>query len=184
MLSKFMLDPLANSIAVLVLLGMLATVIIVAAYYIRGSSPAKPWPAWLIAALSIVGLGVAIYMTYIETTHAEAVCGPVGDCNSVQQSPYATLFGFLPVGILGAIGYATILILWVIRQYGSEKLRNTATILIFALSGFGILFSIYLTFLEPFVIGASCVWCISSAIVMTLIFWTAATLTLPLLQAD
>ena len=34
----------------------------------------------------------------------------------------------------------------------------------------GVLFSIYLTFLEPFVIGATCAWCITSAIIMTLIF--------------
>ena len=38
----------------------------------------------------------------------------------------------------------------------------------------GTLFSIYLTFLEPFVIGATCAWCITSALVMTLIFWAAA----------
>ena len=38
---------------------------------------------------------------------------------------------------------------------------------------FGVLFSIYLTFLEPFVIGASCAWCLSSAIVMTLILWAS-----------
>jgi uncharacterized membrane protein len=37
------------------------------------------------------------------------------------------------------------------------------------LAWFGLLFSIYLTFLEPFVIGATCVWCIISAVLMTLI---------------
>jgi uncharacterized membrane protein len=36
----------------------------------------------------------------------------------------------------------------------------------------GTLFSIYLTFLEPFVIGATCIWCITSAIVITLLLWT------------
>ena len=33
----------------------------------------------------------------------------------------------------------------------------------------GVLFSIYLTFLEPFVIGATCAWCLSSAVIMTLL---------------
>jgi uncharacterized membrane protein len=37
----------------------------------------------------------------------------------------------------------------------------------------GVLFSIYLTYLEPFVIGATCAWCITSAIAMTLILWAA-----------
>jgi uncharacterized membrane protein len=36
---------------------------------------------------------------------------------------------------------------------------------------FGTLFSVYLTFLEPFVIGATCIWCLSSAVVMTLLLW-------------
>jgi uncharacterized membrane protein len=39
------------------------------------------------------------------------------------------------------------------------------------LTAFGVLFSIYLTFLEPFVIGATCAWCLTSAIVMTALFW-------------
>jgi uncharacterized membrane protein len=33
----------------------------------------------------------------------------------------------------------------------------------------GTVFSIYLTFLEPFVIGATCVWCLSSAVIVTLL---------------
>jgi uncharacterized membrane protein len=36
----------------------------------------------------------------------------------------------------------------------------------------GVLFSIYLTFLEPFVIGATCAWCLSSAVIMTLLLLT------------
>jgi len=41
------------------------------------------------------------------------------------------------------------------------------------MTAFGTLFSIYLTFLEPFVIGATCAWCLSSAIIMTLLIWLA-----------
>ena len=37
----------------------------------------------------------------------------------------------------------------------------------------GTLFSIYLTFLEPFVIGAVCAWCLTSAVVMTLLLVVA-----------
>jgi uncharacterized membrane protein len=39
------------------------------------------------------------------------------------------------------------------------------------MSAFGVLFSIYLTFLEPFVIGATCAWCLTSAIIMTAMLW-------------
>ena len=37
------------------------------------------------------------------------------------------------------------------------------------MSAFGLIFSIYLTFLEPFVIGATCAWCLTSAILMTMV---------------
>ncbi|RPH60653.1 MAG: hypothetical protein EHM81_05800, partial [Chloroflexi bacterium] len=39
------------------------------------------------------------------------------------------------------------------------------------MTSFGLTFSVYLTFLEPFVIGATCAWCLTSAIVITALFW-------------
>jgi uncharacterized membrane protein len=39
------------------------------------------------------------------------------------------------------------------------------------LAAIGVMFSIYLTFLEPFVIGATCAWCLASAIIITALFW-------------
>ena len=60
----------------------------------------------MVPVLVLIGVGVASYLSYIEISHVEAACGPVGDCNTVNQSKYATLFGFLPVGVLGLIGYA------------------------------------------------------------------------------
>ena len=54
--------------------------------------------------LSVVGIGVAAYLASIETTGSEAVCGPVGDCNAVQESEYAEFLG-IPIGVLGVIGY-------------------------------------------------------------------------------
>jgi uncharacterized membrane protein len=184
MFSKFMLDPTANSIAVLVLLGMIASIIAAAVYYIRGSAPRGRWPSWIIPVLAIIGLGVAIYLTYVESAKVEAVCGPVGDCNSVQQSPYATLFGFLPVGLLGALGYLAILVLWLVQHFGGQPSSKMISLAIWGLAAFGVLFSIYLTFLEPFVIGATCIWCITSAIVITLLFWATAGPALASLQSE
>jgi uncharacterized membrane protein len=144
--------------------------------FITINKPTKetdPWPHWLIMVLVAVGLFVAGYLTYVETTQTEAACGPVGDCNTVQQSPYATLFGFLPVGVLGLIGYVAILIAWVLQYYGPQKTRSFFTIALWGMAMFGTIFSIYLTYLEPFVIGATCMWCITSAIVQTAILWLA-----------
>jgi len=125
--------------------------------------------AWIIPLLCAIGLIVAGYLAYVETTQATAVCGPVGDCNTVQQSEYARLFGILPIGVLGLIGYVAIFISWLVARNASDYLADLAVISLFIMTAFGTLFSIYLTFLEPFVIGATCAWCLTSAILMTIL---------------
>jgi uncharacterized membrane protein len=99
------------------------------------------------------------------------VCGPVGDCNAVQQSAYARLFGVLPLGALGLFGYALILGTWLIGRYTSKKVKNYAWLVLSGATAFGMIFSIYLTYLEPFVIGATCAWCLTSAVIITALFW-------------
>jgi uncharacterized membrane protein len=113
------------------------------------------------------GFGIASYLTYVETMQTTAVCGPSGDCNTVQQSEYARLFGLLPIGILGLFGYVAIFVSWLIARYANERLADLATLSVFFMAFLGTLFSIYLTSIEPFVIGASCAWCLTSAILMT-----------------
>jgi uncharacterized membrane protein len=174
MLDKFKLDLVANTVAVIVLVGMIVSIIWVVIYFTRPLPEKDFWPKWIIPILSVLGMGVAFYLTYVETTGVEAACGPVGDCNTVQLSPYAVLFGVLPVGLLGLIGYVMILVGWAIYQYGPQSLRWTSAIAIWGMAFFGLLFSIYLTFLEPFVIGATCMWCVSSAVIMTLVFLAAS----------
>jgi uncharacterized membrane protein len=124
----------------------------------------------LIPILSVIGLGVAIYLTFIETTNAKAICGPVGDCNAVQASPFAKLFGVVPVGLFGAVGYIGILIAWFLNRAGrGGRLARLAPVAIFGMALFGVLFSIYLTYIELYVIHAVCIWCLSSAVIMALV---------------
>jgi uncharacterized membrane protein len=171
MLDRFNLDRAGNSLSVLVLLIMLVSLAL------RGYLPrvrGGEWPAWVVPSLVVVGAGVAAYLTFIEVTHAEAVCGPVGDCNTVNQSEYAHLFGVLPVGLLGLVGYGIMLVLWFLNRLGSEALAARAALGLWGAAALGTLFSVYLTFLEPFVIGATCAWCLTSAMVMTLLLWVSA----------
>ncbi len=165
---RFAQDPAGNTLSVIVLLGMVVSLGWVAAFFNKTKSvSSKSIPAWLIPLLCVIGFGVAGYLTYVETTQTSAVCGPVGDCNTVQQSEYARLFGVLPIGVLGLVGYVAIFISWSLASYGNKKIASLASLAIFLLTISGTLFSAYLTFLEPFVIGATCAWCLASAILMT-----------------
>ncbi len=170
MAERFALDPAGNTLSVIVLVGMLGAVVWAVILYHKadGLSLKGKW-AWIIPALCAVGFGVAGYLAYVETQQVEAVCGPVGDCNTVQESEYARLFGILPIGVLGLIGYVFILAAWGLARYGKDRLADQAALSLFAMTAFGTLFSIYLTFLEPFVIGATCAWCLTSAVLMTVL---------------
>jgi len=171
-LDRIRLDPVGNSLSILLLLGMLAVLVSAAVQFL---TPAKKQverkTTWLIPLLCLIGMGVAGYLSYVETSGELAVCGPVGDCNTVQQSSYANLFGLIPIGVLGLVGYVLILGSWLISNLRSNPLSALAELSLFSMATFGLLFSIYLTFLEPFVIGATCAWCLSSAVIITLIFW-------------
>jgi len=135
------------------------------------SSPelVRDWYKWSIPISIIAGLAVAGYLTFIESTGTQVMCGPVGNCGDVQKSKYAILFGILPVGVLGLAGYLAILAGWLVWQFGPETLKKWGALAIWGFCVFGVLFSTYLTFLEPFVIGATCMWCISSAVLMIIL---------------
>ncbi len=168
---KLARDPVGNGVAIVVLAGMVI-ILIMAAWVLRRPTSRRPSTGhkWAFALLWLVGFGVAGYMAYVETAQVSAVCGPVGDCNTVQQSEYARLFGVLPIGVIGLFGYGAIFLAWVISNVQHKRLSELATLALAAMTFFGTLFSIYLTFLEPFVIGATCVWCLTSAVVMTALF--------------
>ena len=134
-----------------------------------GNRTVPTWQTWLIPVLSILGLGVAGYLAYVETQLVHAVCGPVGDCNAVQSSPYARLFGVIPIGLLGIAGYLAILAVWLWGVLKRDRNSSDAALAVTGMALFGTLFSLYLTYLEPFVIQAVCQWCLASAIISTLL---------------
>lgn len=134
------------------------------------SSSMNQLSRWLMPLIIAAGLLVAGYLAYVEMTVVQATCGVMGDCNAVQQSSYAAILG-VPVGIIGILGYLAILALWLVNQY---KYQHQIDAALFTMALLGVVFSIYLTFLEPFVIGASCVWCLISAVVMGILLWITA----------
>lgn len=182
--ARFARDPLGNGISVAVLLGMIGSLLYHVIALTRPSAQDAPrhWQQ-AIPPLVALGLIVAGYLAYVETQQVAAVCGPVGDCNAVQQSEFALLFGFLPIAVLGVIGYVGIGAAWGVARYANGLWANLAKLALVGMAWFGLAFSIYLTFLEPFIIGATCAWCLTSAVLMTVLFWLIAPLARPTLTA-
>ncbi len=169
---RLMLDPAGNGAAIAVLVLMLAALAVVGADVVAGRIRVPVAPAWVILVLGAVGMAVAAYLGFVEVTGAEAVCGPVGDCNTVQQSAYARILG-VPVGVLGVVGYAVILATWLTGRVAGGPVPRLAGRAVWWLALVATAFSVYLTVLEPFVIGASCAWCLTSALVATLLLLAA-----------
>lgn len=111
-------------------------------------------------ALSVLGLGVASYLTYTHYANVKVLCSLSGGCETVQHSSYATLVG-VPVAVIGLIGYVAILGSLAAPESETTRFATTA----FTVVGFG--FSAYLTGRELFSIHAICQWCVSSAVIMT-----------------
>jgi uncharacterized membrane protein len=112
--------------------------------------------------LTLLGLGVATYLTIAHYSGGTTICPLHGGCETVQHSQYSQLDG-IPVALIGLIGY--VLILGVLLVPATEATRLIAVLL--TVGGFG--FSAYLTGRELFSIHAICPWCVSSAIIMTIL---------------
>lgn len=167
------------ALALALMAAMVAALILVAVALVRGWPGPDPRVVDVaIPVIAVLGMLVAVYLSYIETRGAPAICGPVGDCNTVQNSPYARFLG-VPVGALGLVGYVAILAAWLWQRVRRDTSAVYARLALFGMSLMGVLFSLYLTYLEVFVIEAVCAWCLTSALLMTLMFLMASSLVAP-----
>ncbi len=113
----------------------------------------------LLAAVSVVGLLISAYLTWVHLLGVSPIClAGSGGCEAVQSSRYAEILG-IPVATLGLAGYVGLL--------SSALLRGEIGVLFgLFVALVGTLFSLYLTWLELFVIYAICQYCVASAILM------------------
>ena len=113
----------------------------------------------LLGALALAGFAISAYLTYNHLNGTVPACvGGPGGCASVQASRYSEVLG-VPVALIGLFGYAAMLLAALVRD-------GRAAILGVFVAMTGTLFSLYLTYLELFVIRAICQWCVASAAVV------------------
>lgn len=129
----------------------------------------RPWLTRLQLILTVAGIGIASYLTYVKLFAIKPYCAGVGDCEAVQSSPYAELFG-VPVAIWGLLTYLVLLALILVKRSDWRELGHPAGMAVFLVTLVGVIFSAYLTYLEIAVIRAICPWCVASAVVMTALF--------------
>lgn len=111
--------------------------------------------------LALLGIGIATYLTYIHYAGLHPVCAISHGCETVQTSVYANLAG-IPVALLGLISYIVI--------FGCTFVRGERALVAgYALTLVAFAFSVYLTYRELYTIHAICSWCVSSAMVLTLL---------------
>jgi uncharacterized membrane protein len=123
----------------------------------------------LVALVALAGVFVALYLTLYKLGYIGTLACAVGSCETVQTSRWATFLGF-PVGAWGVAYYVFVLALAIVGLTGRfAESRGISQILV-GVTAFGMLFSLWLTYLELFVIHAICQWCVISAILATILF--------------
>jgi len=121
------------------------------------------------AALALAGLGVVTYLSVSYVTGQAPACGSiVSGCAQVTTSAYARFLG-APVAVLGLAIFA-LLLLGSLAALAYPARSAPLSVALTVVSGGGVLFSLYLTAVELFILHAICIWCVTSALLVTGIF--------------
>ncbi|HVM72809.1 MAG TPA: vitamin K epoxide reductase family protein [Anaerolineales bacterium] len=123
---------------------------------------------WGTLITSILGTADAIYLLIFKLTGNPHMCLGNGGCHNVNFSPYSEIKG-IPVSVFGICAYLAILGILILEKYLKIAQEN-GPLAIFGISLGGVAFSVYLTYLEIYVIHAICPFCVASAVTITLIF--------------
>ena len=110
--------------------------------------------------LAAIGAAIASYLLYERWSGGAPICS-TGGCETVQDSKYSKIAG-VPVALLGLLAYIGIFITGLLR---SEAARAAGA----AIAVGGLVFALYLVYVQNSKIHAWCQWCIASDVVITLL---------------
>jgi uncharacterized membrane protein len=117
------------------------------------------------ALLSLIGLFVSAYLYLYKIGRIGSLACGSGGCETVQLSEWSRFAG-LEVALIGIGGYAGLLLVSLAALQPGLAARRWPTRVLVALAGLGVGFTVYLTYLELFVIDAICRWCVASAVII------------------
>ena len=118
----------------------------------------------VIACVALVGLADAIYLTVQHVTGQSVRCTIVSGCSEVLSSTYASFNG-IPLALIGAVAYFTVFSLAILAAFGYPFVRRLLAVTV----GSMFLTTLWLLYLQAFVIGHFCQFCLLSAVVTTVL---------------
>jgi len=122
--------------------------------------------------VALVGVFLSSYLALYKLGYIGHLACAAGTCERVQSSRWSILFG-VPVAAWGVAFYVTTLIIAVAGTLPGRTAARPIAWALLALTGWGLVFSAYLTALELFVIHAICEYCVSSAVLVLVMFCLA-----------
>ncbi len=120
--------------------------------------------------LGLAGLGAldSAYLTYVKFAGAQAACGGIGDCETVNNSAFSEIAG-VPIAILGLAAYLAIIALFLLER-SRLAYAEYARLAAFGVTLIGTIYSGWLTYVEVAILRAICPFCVISAIIISLLF--------------
>ena len=122
----------------------------------------------IVAALALAGIFISLYLTLYKLGVIGELSCSIGSCETVNTSKWSRFLG-LPVAAWGLLFYIDVFLIALVGTL--ERLENhpIISLVLVVEAAVGVLFSVWLTYLELAVIHAICIWCVASAIIVTLI---------------
>jgi uncharacterized membrane protein len=123
----------------------------------------------LMALIAMIGVFLSLYLSLFKLGYIGTLACGSGSCETVQLSRWGDFLG-LPVAAWGVGYYAIVLMLAFAGVQERFEASARLTKALVYVTGAGLLFSLWLTYLELFVIHAICRWCLGSAAITVLVF--------------
>ena len=126
----------------------------------------------IVAALALAGIFIATYLTLYKLGVIGELSCSIGSCETVNTSKWSRFVG-MPVAAWGVLFYVEVFIFALVGTLPRFENARFISLILVIESGFGVLFSAWLTYLELAVIHAICIWCVTSAVIVTLILFVS-----------